>query len=400
AMLMLLQKVYRIRPFPQSPDQTRVATMTSVNSIPLTPPPQHEHESETPYKGTPVWNVKATIVKYRVALAAVLLVLIVVIVLAACGVFSSSSDDSSSSSSASTTTGNVTIYHAGSLVGLMDDKLAPAFTAATGISTSLVAKGSVKLANLIINGSQSDVFISADASVNSELLMGDANDNLISWYITFGETSVGIGYYPQSPYADVFAAVQNGSLLWYEALLQNPDMKLGRTDPDADPKGYRTVMMFELAEEYYNTSGLISSILGNATNRDQIFSEENLETYLSSGDLDVGFFYAVEAGSLSNIDFITLPEEINMGNPALDDVYATVSYTNSETGTVYNGSASIYTVTILNNATHMSEAEEFVAYLLSSDGQAILTEQGMEAANLTAYGDTSAIPSAIATYLS
>ncbi|KAG6592786.1 molybdate/tungstate transport system substrate-binding protein [Phytophthora cinnamomi] len=362
-----------------------------------TPPVQDENEVETPYKATPVWNVKATIVKYRLALAAVLVVLIVVVVLAACGVFSSS-DDSSSSAAASS--GNVTIYHAGSLVGLMDDKLAPAFTAATGIATSLLAKGSVKLANLIVNGSQADVFISADASVNTELLMGDANDNLISWYITFGETSVGIGYYPESPYADVFKAVQNGSLLWYEALLQNPDVKLGRTDPDADPKGYRTVMMFELAEKYYNTSGLVSGILGNATNRDQIFSEENLETYLSSGDLDVGFFYAVEAGSLSTINFITLPEEINMGNPALDDEYATVSYTNSETGTVYNGSASIYTVTILNNATHMSEAEEFVAYLLSSDGQTILTEQGMQAANLTAYGDTSAIPSTIATYLS
>ncbi|POM70684.1 Molybdenum ABC transporter substrate-binding protein [Phytophthora palmivora] len=368
-----------------------------VLEIPLTPPPHAEHESETPYKGTPVWNVKATIVKYRVALGVVLLALIVVIVLAACGVFSSSS---SSDSSVSTTTGNVTIYHAGSLVGLMDDKVAPAFTAATGIATSLVAKGSVKLANLIVNGSQADVFISADASVNSELLMGDANDNLISWYITFGETSVGLGYYPQSPYADVFTAVENGSLLWYEALLQNPDMKLGRTDPDADPKGYRTVMMFELAEEYYNTTGLISGILGNATNRDQIFSEENLETYLTSGDLDVGFFYAVEAGSLSGINFITLPEEINMGNPALNDEYATVSYTNSETGTVYNGSASIYTVTILNNATHMSEAEEFVAYLLSNDGQTILTEQGMESANLTAYGDTASIPSTIATYLS
>ncbi|KAE8888806.1 hypothetical protein PF005_g2849 [Phytophthora fragariae] len=355
------------------------------------PPVQDENDMETPYKATPVWNVKATIVKYRVALAVVLVVLVVVIVLAACGVFSSSSAAS---------TGNVTIYHAGSLVGLMDDKIAPAFTAATGVATSLLAKGSVKLANLLVNGSQADVFISADASVNSELLMGDANDNLISWYITFGETSIGVGYYPESPYADVFAAVQNGSLLWYEALLQNPGVKLGRTDPDADPKGYRTVMMFELAEEFYNTTGLVSGILGNATNRDQIFSEENLETYLSSGDLDVGFFYAVEAGSLSGINFITLPEEINMGNPALNDEYATVSYTNSETGTVYNGSASIYTVTILNNATHMSEAEEFVAYLLSPDGQKILTEQGMQAANLTAYGDTSNLPSTIATYLS
>ncbi|RLN70887.1 hypothetical protein BBJ28_00025903, partial [Nothophytophthora sp. Chile5] len=196
-------------------------------------------ESSTPYKATSVWNVKATIVKYRVALAAVGLALVVVIVLASVGVFSPSSSSSSEDSSAPTSTGNVTIYHAGSLVGLMDDALTPAFTAATGVATTLVAKGSVALANLIVNGSQADVLISADAKVNSKLLMGDANDNLISWYITFGETSIGLGYNPSSPYKEVFAAVKNGSVLWYEALLANPDMKLGRTDPDADPKGYR-----------------------------------------------------------------------------------------------------------------------------------------------------------------
>uniref|UniRef100_M4BSE5 Uncharacterized protein n=1 Tax=Hyaloperonospora arabidopsidis (strain Emoy2) TaxID=559515 RepID=M4BSE5_HYAAE len=315
------------------------------------PPGCDLNESETPYKGNPVpvWNVKATITKYRLALFAVLAVLLVVVILALCGVFSPSSHSNDSSAVASD---NVIVYHAGSLVGLMSDKLAPAFTAATGVTTSLVAKGSVKLANLIVNGSQSDVFISADASVNTELLMGNDNKDMISWYITFGATSIGLGYYLESPYADVFAAVQNGSLSWYEALQQTPNMKIGRTDPEVDPKGYRTVMMLELAEQYYNASGLGMDILGSATNRAQIFSEEHLETYVMSGDLDVGFFYAVEVGSLSSVNFIALPSEINMGNPALDNKYATVSYTNSEAGTVYNGSATIYTVAILNNLDH------------------------------------------------
>ncbi|RLN37452.1 hypothetical protein BBJ28_00024780, partial [Nothophytophthora sp. Chile5] len=178
-----------------------------------------------------------------------------------------------------------------------------------------------------------------------------------------------------------------------------PDMKLGRTDPDADPKGYRTVMAVELAETYYNTSGLVSAILGNATNRDQIFTEENLETYVAAGDLDLGFFYQVEVGSLSGVEFLSLPEEIDMSNPSLNDEYATASYTNSATGTVYNGSAAVYTVAILNNATHMEEATEFVTYLLSAAGQKILADQGMQVASLTAYGETSAIPATISTYL-
>lgn len=361
-----------------------------------------EMESEAPYKATTrAWSFKATIIKYRIALAVVALALVVVIILAAVGVFSSSSssDDASSASDAVTSKGNVTIYHAGSLVGLMDDFVSPAFAAATGYSTTLLAKGSVALAKLLVNGSAADVFISADASVNTNYLMGSDNGDLISYYITFGRTSLGLGYSPSSPYSDVFDQVSNGSLTWYDALLQNPDMKIGRTDPDSDPKGYRVIIMMELAETYYNTSDLITDILVNATNRQQIFTEENLETYVAAGDLDVGFFYEVEIGSLSGVKFISLPEEIDLSNPSLNADYATASYTNSETGTVYNGSASIYTVAVLNNATDMAGAEAFVEYILSSEGQTLLADQGMASANLTAYGDTTAIPSAIATYL-
>ncbi|CAI5711127.1 unnamed protein product [Hyaloperonospora brassicae] len=364
------------------------------------PPIGDKNALETPYKRLPAWSGKLKNVRYRLALMAVLAALLAgVILMLYNGIFSSSSSSSQSNDSSAATSDNVVVYLAASLTELMNDDLSPAFTAATGVTPSFVAKGSVKLANLLANGSQSDLFISADASVNTALLMGNGNNNLISWYITFGATSIGLGYSRESPYADVFAAVQNGSLLWYEALQQNPNMKIGRTDPEVGPKGYRTVMMLELAEKYYNTTGLAMDILGSATNRDQIFSEEQLATSVMSGDLDVGFFYAVEVGSLSNVDFIALPSEINMGSLALDDTYATVSYTNSATGTVYNGSATVYTVTILNSAPRLSEAEAFVTFLLSPDGRRILTKQGVEATAVVAYGNTSAIPATVAAYL-
>ncbi|KAE9047740.1 hypothetical protein PR003_g315 [Phytophthora rubi] len=48
----------------------------------------------------------------------------------------------------------------------------------------------------------------------------------------------------------------------------------------------------------------------------------------------------------------------------------------------------------------VSVPEWQLKFVVSTDGQKILTEQGMQAANLTAYGDTSALPTTIATYLS
>src|SRR5215218_4070899 len=72
--------------------------------------------------------------------------------------------------------GAVRAYHAGSLNAVIGQDIVPAFTAATGLTVESRGGASVDLANAIRSGEiAADVFMSADAEVNDEVLMGPAN---------------------------------------------------------------------------------------------------------------------------------------------------------------------------------------------------------------------------------
>jgi molybdate/tungstate transport system substrate-binding protein len=69
-----------------------------------------------------------------------------------------------------------------------------------------------------------DIFISADPGVNNSL-MGAANGARVSWYVSFAESPLVIGYNPNSRFAANFR-----SKPWYQ-ILTEPGIKIGRTDP-------------------------------------------------------------------------------------------------------------------------------------------------------------------------
>src|SRR5450759_4724618 len=117
------------------------------------------------------------------------LILLLGILLAACG---------SSSGSTPTPTAapksKVSVAYAGSLVNLMEKKVGPAFTQATGYPYQGEGKGSSALANEI-KGKLTfpDIFISAAPAVNTTL-MGEANGNYVSWSAAFIRRSFVISY--------------------------------------------------------------------------------------------------------------------------------------------------------------------------------------------------------------
>ncbi len=313
------------------------------------------------------------------------LVLLMGILLAACG--------SSSSGSAPTPTpkSKVSVAYAGSLVNLMEKKVGPAFTHATGYPYMGEGKGSSALANEIKGKLLfPDVFISAAPAVNTTL-MGAANGNYVSWYAPFIRSSLVIGYNPNGKFAADFQAVASGSKSWYQAL-EEPGIRIGRTDPALDPKGVRTIIMAELAEKYYNQPGLSSKILGAANNSSQIFPEEELVARLTSEQLDAGFFYLNEVMDAS-IPYVTLPTQINMGDPSLNSTYATATYTNPKTGAVTKGSAIVYTITILNTSKNKAGAIALVQYIFSLQGEAFFTNDGLSTVMPRVSGDATAVPS-------
>ena len=322
-------------------------------------------------------------VSFRFSVAGCL-VLLMGMLLAACG-------SGSTPTSTVAPKSKVSVAYAGSLVNLMEKKVGPAFTQATGYPYVGEGKGSSALANEI-KGKLSfpDVFISASPAVNTTL-MGAANGNYVSWYAPFIRSSLVIGYNPNGKFAADFRAVSSGSKSWYQ-VLEEPGIRIGRTDPALDPKGVRTIIMTELAQTYYNQPGLSSKILGASSNTGQIFPEEELVARLTSGQLDAGFFYLNEATDAS-IPYVTLPIQINMGDPTLNSTYARATYTDPKTGAVTKGSAIVYTITVLNGSKNQEGAIAFVKFLFSSQGQAFFTNDGLAAVTPKVSGDATAVPS-------
>ncbi len=255
--------------------------------------------------------------------------------------------------------GKVNVLYAGSLVNLMEHGVGPAFDKASGDTFQGYAGGSSGLANQIKGKlRQGDVFVSASPKVNDSLI-GAANGDWVSWYITFAQSPVVIGYNASSKFA---ADLKSKS--WYQ-VLQEQGIRIGRTDPKLDPKGALTVTLMKQAETFYKSPGLSEKIIGAPDNSAQVLPEETLVGRLQSGQLDVGFFYSTESAD-AKIPVITLPPEITP--------------------------KAVYTATILHNAPNADGADKFVAFLLGSDGQAVMKEHGLGVQKLTLSGDASGVP--------
>src|SRR5258708_32212803 len=188
--------------------------------------------------------------------------------------------------------GTVQVLYAGSLGSVLEKSVGPEFEKASGFTYQGEGQGSLGAAKMIFDGLRSpDVFISADAAVNDKVLM-TPDKKLTDWYVTFASSAMVLGFNPKSKFNSIFEQVQAGKVPWYEAL-KTPGLKLGRTDPNLDPKGYRARCLFHLAENYYRPNDLLS-LLGAPANPAQIFPDPQLLIRMESGQLDAGFFYRHE----------------------------------------------------------------------------------------------------------
>jgi molybdate/tungstate transport system substrate-binding protein len=301
-----------------------------------------------------------------------------------------------STAGGSTAKGPVSVAYAGSLVNLMEHKLGPAFDSATGYTFQGRGAGSTALANQIKSKLITpDVFISASAAAYKPL-EGSANGNLVRWRITFATSSMVIGYNPKSQFAAQLNAAASGQTPWYQAL-ETSGLRLGRTDPKLDPKGVNTLYTLQLAEQYYHQPGLEQALTGGVQNPHQIFPEEELVARLTSGQLDAGFFYLNEVKD-AGLPYITLPAQINLGDPSLASAYAQASYTTAA-GVTQHGAPIAFSVTIPATVRHEAGAEAFVAYLLGSKGQTALKADGFAVTSPTLTGDASQVPSGLKSFV-
>ncbi|MDQ2680470.1 MAG: extracellular solute-binding protein [Candidatus Eremiobacteraeota bacterium] len=238
----------------------------------------------------------------------------------------------------------VNVVYAGSLVSPMEGAISTTFTRQTGVRYLGEGKGSIALERLIEGGIRNpDVFISADPKVLDRLLAR----KLISSYIVFGRSPMTIGYSPTSSFTPTFQAAAAGRRSLLDVLLQ-PKLRIGRTDPQLDPKGARSIRALNLLAKHENRPQAAAQILGADENPAQVFPEEALLVRLESGDIDAAFLYSTEARA-RRIPAITLP-----GNDG-----------------------AVYAIAVLTSAKHRDAAQTFVDFLLRGSGRQILEQAGI-----------------------
>jgi molybdate/tungstate transport system substrate-binding protein len=314
--------------------------------------------------------------------------LMVASMVAACGA-SPSNAPAPSGGSQARGSGPVSVLYAGTLVGILERRVSPAFGKATGYTFQGEGKGSIALANLIkAKVRQPDVFVSADVSVN-KTLQGPANGDYVRWWAPLALTELVIAWSPKSRFAADFQATRDGKRS-FESVLTQPGLRFGRADPELGPKGYRTMFVFDLDAKRIGDPTLPRKILGGPDNSSQLFPEEQMVARLQAGELDAGAFYKVEAVE-AGLPYLGLPKEINQGDVTLAAQYATVTYTTKK-GSTYTGAPIIYTITIPSTVRNPAGAQAFVRYLLGPDGQAMLVAQGLTATPPVVAGDPAAVP--------
>jgi molybdate/tungstate transport system substrate-binding protein len=285
--------------------------------------------------------------------------------------------------------GTLIAFHAGSLT-VPIDALTRAFqTKYPDVTFETEAAGSRTTARKISElGREADLVMSADYTVIDNLLIPDFAD----WNIRFARNSMVIAYTERSQYAGEI----NGDN-WHE-IITREGVVYGHSDPNADPCGYRTLLVWQLAEKHYSVPGLDAALEEHCPPENVRSKETDLIALLESGDMDYAFEYrsiAVQHG----LKFIELPDEINLSMVEHADFYsqATVEVSGKEPGTTITqvGKPIVYGVTIPKNAPSPDLALEFVKFLIGPEGQTIMEEQGQPPIVPPVTGDRDALPAAL-----
>jgi molybdate/tungstate transport system substrate-binding protein len=268
-------------------------------------------------------------------------------------------------------TREIIVFHAGSL-SVPFKQLKNGYEKKNpGVSVLLEAAGSLVCARKITELKKPcDIIASADYIVIKELLIPEYT----KWNISFATNEMVIAYHNKSRY---FSDINSDN--WIDILLKN-DVIYGRSDPDSDPGGYRTVLLLMLAEKYYGKEGLTRQIV--TKNADYVRPKEvDLIALIESSTIDYMFQYksvAIQHG----LSYVELPDEINLSDLSKAEIYRSVStyVTGSKPGTriKISGDYINYGMTVLTNAPHRIEAINFMCYMLSEEGQNILRMNGQD----------------------
>ncbi|MBN1931131.1 MAG: tungstate ABC transporter substrate-binding protein WtpA [Desulfobacterales bacterium] len=258
--------------------------------------------------------------------------------------------------------GTITLFHAGSL-SVPFAAMEKAFEAKyPNVDLQREASGSQKAARKVSDLKKPcDIMASADYKVIDELLIPEFAD----WNIRFAINQLVLCYTDKSAYAKQIDAKN-----WYE-ILQKKGVVWGHSDPNLDPCGYRSLMVLQLAEQYYKIPGLYDKLIANRPKENIRPKSVELVSLLQTGNMDYAWEY-LSVAVQHELKYIILSDEINLGNYKFDDLYAqaVVKVTGKKPGTFMDikGKSCTYGVTLIKDAPNREAAVAFLAYMLDPDG--------------------------------
>ncbi|MEF8801019.1 MAG: extracellular solute-binding protein [Halolamina sp.] len=195
----------------------------------------------------------------------------------------------------------VSVLAAGSLQVALEER----FRDQVDVDLTLEARGSAACARMVREGIRDpDVLALADPV----LFTGVAER-----YTAFATNALVVAYNPEGAGGAIADAERA-----YDPLL-DADLQLGRTDPETDPLGYRTLFSLWLAEDHWGRP------YSDALDRSQILQETALLSAFETGALDAAVAYRNMAVD-HDVQFRELPMELNLSAPRFADEYASQSY--------------------------------------------------------------------------
>jgi len=310
--------------------------------------------------------------------------------IASAWLFSSSAGVGAQAASApqAAASGEVIVYHAGSLTAMFDS-MAEAFGKATGIKVTHRGMGSVEAARRVTVGREPcDIYASADyRNIDAWLKPTYADFN-----VAFAQTAMVLTYLTSSPHAESIAdpagpafalpaTVPNAAANWYSYLTQR-GVRIGGSDPSADPGGYRGVMVMQLAQSFYRIPTLYEDLHRNYAVMAQ--------TDRLGANVDYQFSYEHSAKASAardpNFRYVRLPREIDLSSPAQEARYsqAVLSIAGlapTDPQFSMRGTRALFGLTLLKNAPNREAAIRFLQFMLSTrpgEGLSLQTAFGPE----------------------
>lgn len=278
--------------------------------------------------------------------------------------------------SAAPSVGPLVVYNAGSLARPIRAAL-DSFAVREGITVEQESAGSLESARKLTElGKIPDLIALADAEVFPQYLAPTQVDG----WVEFARNRMVLAFTDRSKFAG-----EVGPDTWWRILLR-PGVETGRSDPQLDPNGYRTMLVWQLAELHYGEPGLAARLEAAHPARNVRPKEADLVGLLQAGEFDYIWSYESMARALS-LRYVQLPKGIDLSPPDSAGSYArariTVRGARAGDSVTFRGAPIVYAFAVPRDAPHRALGERFARFLLSAEGKAILRREGLDALEMS-----------------